>query len=123
MKALILSTVLLVAPMVASAELIPGGPVVHDLGCKFVQPIVGVGYTLKVTTQALAPRYNVRGITLVSRVVYPNAPEREMPLTQASQDENQATFTNGEFTVVLDKPTFSANVFTAEGKHLLICSQ
>lgn len=123
MKALLLSALLLASPVVASADLIPGGPVVHTFACKFVEPIAGVGYSLKVTTQALAPQYNVRRITLVSRVVYPGAPDREMPLTQASQDENQATFTNGDFTVVLNKSTFTANVFTANGKHLLICGE
>lgn len=121
MKSILLSTLVVLAPMVSLASPIPGGLMKHELPCQFVEPVAGVGYRLLVTTQALAPQHNVRAISLHTRVAYPNAPTNEIKLAQASQDINQATFVGGDYTVVFDKSTFKANVFTADGRHLLVC--
>ena len=123
MKALIISLGLLVslaavadpanppAPVPA-----PGAPVEHQLTCASVHHRLGVAFSLVVTTQALAPEYNIRGITLVRRVVAPRAKPQAVPLKQFRQDARSATFYGNGVRVVLDKATFQAEIL--EGRHV-----
>ena len=111
MKALIMSLGLLVSQASFAAPPMPGAPTDHDLGCSSVRHLLGVSYGLIVTTQALAPQYNVRGITLLRHVVAPGAKPQSRALHQVRQDVHSATFAAGNVRVVLDKASFSANIY------------
>lgn len=122
MKALAFSLIFAPLAAFASPQPIPGSQVEHRLSCQYIEPVGGVGYGLKVFTQALAPQYNVRGISLLSQVVYPGAPVHETKLVQLSQDASSASFASSDQVVRVDlvKADFSAKVFF-NGKHMLNC--
>ncbi len=130
MKNFILATSLVLTPIIpvisvdANALTVPGGVMKHKLSCQILDQRVGVGYGLLVKTQALAPQYNVRGISLLSWVVYPNAPITEKDLEQLHQDATSATFASpdGQVKVELDKRDYRAEVFF-DGKLALSCKK
>lgn len=95
-----------------------GGPVNHDLKCSppasaSGEILLGVGYRLECKTQALAPQYNLRGCSLFSRVVRPNAPENEIDLELVRQTSRRATLVNKnlDIKVVVKKSNLSATVY------------
>lgn len=73
----------------------PGGRVIHNLKCSVPHDseghaILGVGYSMQCTTQALQPEYNLKGCSLFSKVVAPNTEATEIPLAIESQSSTQA---------------------------------
>jgi hypothetical protein len=91
MKTLSFASLLLLVAAPAFAGR-PGQPNTHELDCISTHHAVGVGASLEITTQALSPQYNVRGITLAERVVYPGAQPRKTELKQIRQDMESADF-------------------------------
>jgi hypothetical protein len=92
-----------------------GNTIVHHFQCSVPSkpdagPIVGVGYSLECSTAALAPQYNVRGCTLISRVVAPNAKPKRTELKQVQQNASFAEFESGTIKVSLRKSDFSATI-------------
>lgn len=111
MKKTILTLSLIAVSQLSLAANIPGAPVAHSLRCMSkIIPTVGVQVGLKVTTQALAPQYNVRGISLLSKPIVPNAKTIETVLKLDNQNAYYATFKAKNVKVVLDKSTFEATL-------------
>ena len=109
MKKLILS--LLVVSNVSFAALVPGAQVLHTLKCtSSTIPFVGSEVGLQVTTQALAPKYNVRAIALTTKAIILNAQVVVTQLKQESQTAYNATFVKKGVSVLLDKGTFKAEL-------------
>lgn len=91
-----------------------GGKVIHKFSCQSVTDRAGVGYSLEVATQPLAPQHNTRGITLIRRVVYPGSQPKKIELIEIEQDAFVAKFALKNVEVILDKRTFTASIFVED---------
>ena len=90
-------------------RLTSGAMVFHPLKCvSKIIPLIGSQVSLNVTTQALAPQYNVRGMTLTTKALLPNAELVSTVLTQVDQTAYDATFRARGVSAQLDKGTFTA---------------
>ena len=90
------------------ASMRAGGPVEYGLKCLSRNPSVGSQVGLIVTTAALAPQYNVRGIALTTKAIAPNAKVNKTALNQVEQTAYNATFASKGIKVQLDKGNFQA---------------
>ena len=68
---------------------------VHEFSCESVHRLLGVGYSLEITTQALAPQYNTRSITVITNVIYPNSKPIRHELSGSALDSATAMSANG----------------------------
>jgi len=110
MKMTLLSLLLLSNVSFAAGK-IAGNPKTTTLSCKTpIIPTIGSDVKLKVVTQALAPQYSVREISVVTKAVLPNAKPVETLLKQSSQDAYNATFKAKGVKVQLDKSAMTADL-------------
>ncbi len=123
MKRFITQLLSLSLPLVFSAAAVkaqvpaPGGSVTHNLKCSVPHDyeghaVLGVGYFMQCKTQALEPKYNLKGCSLFSQVVAPNTEPTEIPLTIESQSSTQAFLkdSNGFIKVKITKHHLTAVV-------------
>ncbi len=110
MKTLVFS-LLVLSNVSFAASKIAGNPVAHTLKCKanFI-PFIGSDVNLKVTTQALAPEYSVREISVSQKALAPDAKAVVTTLKQASQTAYNATFKAKGIKVLLDKSAMTAEL-------------
>jgi len=129
MKKVIVAAAFMAIPMIVlvtttESFAVPGSVIKTKLNCQPIDLSLGVGYGILLKTQAVAPQHNVRGISLLSWVVYPNAPITEKDLEQLHQDKTPATFVSadGHVKVELNKKSLRAEVFF-DGKLALNCQK
>jgi hypothetical protein len=129
MKKVTLAAAFIAVPMILSATTaesftVPGSVMKTRLNCQPIDLPLGTGYGVLLKTQAVHPQHNVRGISLLSWVVYPNAPTTEKDLEQLHQDKTSATFVSadGHVKVELNKKRLRAEVFF-DGKLALNCQK
>ena len=108
-------TLLLLANASFATTMISGAQTLHALKCSSkIIPFVPVQVSLNIITQALAPQYSVRAITLNIKTMVPNAKTSTTALKQDNQNAYFATFTAENVKVSLDKSTFKATLIDGD---------
>lgn len=128
MKKTLLIAVLSLAGAFSYAQTL-GGPVTHNLVCESPKSpsgdaLLGVGYSMECTTQALAPQYSLRGCNLYSSPIRPNAPSTKIDLELlANQTAKRASLANKalDITVIVNKADLSASVNFRSGYASMKC--
>lgn len=110
MKKTILTLSLIAVSQLSFASMSAGGEINHTLRCASRNPSIGSQVALVVTTAALAPQYNVRGIALTTKAIAPNAKVNITQLKEANQTAYNATFAAKGVKVQLDKGTMAATL-------------
>ena len=103
----------------ANADSIPGGYTYRTLRCIPTAPSTGVDYGLVITTQALAPQFNVRAGSFTKTIVYPGAIARTIPMDFLGQDINYAYFSFQNYNVYVSKRDFTASITSLNGRDMV----
>ncbi|MGY3803367.1 hypothetical protein ACWNT8_04815 [Pigmentibacter ruber] len=108
-----MSSVALAQTLVPPGGGVPGGVSAHPVRCAPTNHMVGVDYGLIIYTQALEPKYNVRGGYFTKQGVYPGAEVVPYELRVLKQTAYQAELISQELglRVVLDKVKYTAEVY------------
>lgn len=121
MKQFAMIALLTLTAQITMAQHVPGGSFQHNLSCEGAA--AGVGYSMTCTTQALPPEYSLRGCSLFSTVVVPNAIAQELQLEIVNQTATSASLINSyeKISVELNKSTMTAEV-TLSNSDILNCN-
>lgn len=110
MKKLILSLFVISNASFATVA-VSGAQTFHNLKCSTsIITTLGSEVSLQVTTQALAPQYSVRTISVSTKPIYPIGLAQTIALKEESQNAYNAVFEGKDIKVLLDKSTFSAEL-------------
>lgn len=96
-----------------ATEMRPGAQNIKTYECNSVRMNTsGVGVRLFVTTQALAPQYNIRAVSIGTKRFGSTVPETVTPLKQIEQTAYNATFKSKGLEAQIDKSPMRAIVKT-----------